>query len=175
MFNPQNIAIALGFIPVAIAITYMDVRYRRIPNKLVLLILIAGITSNTLFGGWRGLLASLGGLFLAFAAMFFFHLFGTMGAGDVKFFAAIGSVIGISLVPQTFIIVAITGAILAICKMIYARRVGATLIGVLRFFYGLLPGQRVPRIEVPADRSYTLPYAVAICVGSVVSFLLFRA
>ena len=93
----------------------------------------------------------------------------------MKFFAAIGSVIGISLVPQTFIIVAITGAILAICKMIYARRVGATLIGVLRFFYGLLPGQRVPRIEVPADRSYTLPYAVAICVGSVVSFLLFRA
>ena len=76
MFNPQNIAIAFGFIPVAIAITYMDVRYRRIPNKLVLLILIAGITSNTLFGGWRGLLASLGGLFLAFAAMFFWQLQG---------------------------------------------------------------------------------------------------
>ena len=175
MFNPQNVAIAFGFIPVAIAITYMDVRYRRIPNKLVLLILIAGITSNTLFGGWHGLLASLGGLGLAFGTMFFLHLFGTMGAGDVKFFAAIGSVIGISLVPQTFIIVAITGGILAICKMIYARRVGATMFGVLQFFYGLLPGHRIPRFEVPADRTYTLPYAVPICVGSVVSFFLFRA
>ena len=175
MFIPQNIAIAAGFIPIAIAITYMDVRYRRIPNKLVLLILIAGISFNTLLNGWSGLLASLGGLGLAFGPMFFLHLFGTMGAGDVKFFAAIGSVIGISLVPKTLIIVAITGAIFAICKMIYARRVGATMFGVMQFFYGLLPGQRIPRFEVPADRSYTLPYAVPICVGSVVSFLLFRA
>lgn len=168
-------AIALTFIPLAIAITYMDVRYRRIPNKLVLVILIAGLTANTFFGGWHGLLASLGGLALAFGSMFFLHLFGTMGAGDVKFFAAIGSVIGTSLVPKTFLIVAIVGGLLAICKMVYARRVGATIFGVLQFFYGLLPGQRVPRFEVPVDRSYTLPYAVPICVGSVVSFFLFRA
>jgi prepilin signal peptidase PulO-like enzyme (type II secretory pathway) len=93
----------------------------------------------------------------------------------VKFFAAIGSVIGTSLVPKTFVIVAIIGAVLAICKMIYARRVGTTMFGVVQFFYGLLPGQTVPRFAVPTDRSYTLPYAVPICVGSVVSFFLFRA
>ncbi|HJX91171.1 MAG TPA: prepilin peptidase [Pyrinomonadaceae bacterium] len=175
MPNLENIAIALIFIPLSLAITYMDVRYRRIPNKLVLVILVAGISLNTFFSGWHGLFASLGGLALAFGAMFFLHLFGTMGAGDVKFFAAIGSVIGSSLVPKTFLIVAITGGVLAICKMIYARRVGATMFGVLQFFYGLLPGQKIPRFEVPADRSYTLPYAVPICVGSVVSFFLFRA
>jgi prepilin signal peptidase PulO-like enzyme (type II secretory pathway) len=93
----------------------------------------------------------------------------------VKFFAAIGSVIGTSLVPKTFVIVAIIGAVLAICKMIYARRVGATMFGVVQFFYGLLPGQSVPRFAVPTDRNYTLPYALPICVGSVVSFFLFRA
>jgi prepilin peptidase CpaA len=175
MLNLQNIAVAFTFIPLAIAITYMDVRYRRIPNKLVLIILVGGLTLNTFFGGWHGLIASLGGFALAFGSMFFLHLFGTMGAGDVKFFAAIGSVIGISLVPKTFLIVAISGGVLAICKMIYARRVGATMFGVMQFFYGLLPGQTVPRFEVPADRSYTLPYAVPICLGSVVSFFLFRA
>ena len=175
MPNFENIVIALTFVPLSLAITYMDVRYRRIPNKMVLVILISGITLNSFFNGWHGLLASLGGLALAFGAMFFLHLFGTMGAGDVKFFAAIGSVIGSSLVPKTFLIVAITGGVLAICKMIHARRVGATMFGVLQFFYGLLPGQRIPRFEVPADRSYTLPYAVPICVGSVVSFFLFRA
>jgi Flp pilus assembly protein protease CpaA len=36
MTIPQNIVMALLFFPLAIMIPYMDVRYRRIPNKLVL-------------------------------------------------------------------------------------------------------------------------------------------
>jgi len=59
--------------------------------------------------------------------------------------------------------------------MIYKRRVTATMFGVFHFFYGLLPGQTVPRFEVPDDPSYTLPYAVPICVGSVISLFVFRA
>jgi prepilin peptidase CpaA len=153
----------------------MDIRYRRIPNKLVLLTLISGLTINTFFAGWRGLLVSLGGLGLAFFIMLFFHVFGTMGAGDVKLFAAIGSVVGISQVLPTLLIVALLGGLLAVGKMIYARRVVSTMFGVFQFFYGLLPGQTVPRFDVPADRSYTLPYAVPICFGSLISFFLFHA
>ena len=175
MLAHQNIAIALMFIPLAIVITYMDVRYRRIPNNLVLVTFIGGFTLNTIFGGTHGLLVSLGGFVLAFALMFFFHLFGTMGAGDVKLFAAIGAVIGISQVLPTLLIVVLTGGVFAVCKMVYARQVGATMFRVLQFFYGLLPGQKVPRFDVPADRSYTLPYAVAINFGSLIAFLLFRA
>jgi prepilin peptidase CpaA len=107
--------------------------------------------------------------------MFVLHAFGTMGAGDVKLFAAIGAINGISLVLPTLMVVAITGGFFAICKMIYARRTVTTLLGVTQFFYGLLPGQKVPRFEVPADRSYTLPYALPICFGSLIAFFLFRA
>ena len=171
----QTIATGLIFIPLTLGIAYMDVRYRRIPNKLVLAILLAGIGVNTFFGGWSGLVASLGGLVIAFGLMFLFHAFGTMGAGDVKLFAAIGAVLGSSLVVPTFLIVAITGGILAVFKMVYARRAAATMLGVGQFLVGLLPGQRVPRIEVPRDPTYTLPYAVPVCLGSVISFLLFRA
>ena len=170
----QNIAIAILFIPMALLITYMDVRYRRIPNKLVLLTFIGGLTLNTIFGGSHGLLISLGGFALAFGLMFFLHAFGTMGAGDVKLFAAIGAVVGVSLVLPTLVVVALTGGVFAICKMIYSRRTLTTLLGVSQVFYGLLPGQRVPRFEVPADRTYTLPYAVPICFGSVIAFFLFR-
>jgi prepilin peptidase CpaA len=128
-----------------------------------------------MFGGWHGLLASLEGSALAFALMLVLHVFGTMGAGDVKLFAAIGAVIGSSLVLPTLLVVALTGGALALCKMVYSRRVTSTMFGVLQFFYGLLPGQRVPRFEVPADRSYNLPYGVAICGGSLIAFFLFRA
>jgi prepilin peptidase CpaA len=166
---------ALMFIPLAIAITYMDVRYRRIPNKLVLIILIGGVVLNTVFDGWNGLLVSVGGCGIAFGLMFLLHLFGTMGAGDVKLCAAVGAVIGVTHVLPTMMIIALTGGALAVFKMIQARRVATTMFGVFQFFYGLLPGHAVPRFEVPADHSYTLPYAVPICFGSIVSFFLFRA
>ena len=171
---PQNLAIGLLLVPMAIVITYMDVRYRRIPNKLVLVTLLGGLFLNTLFGGSHGLAMSLGGFGLGFALMIFFHIFGTLGAGDVKLFAAIGAVNGLSLVLPTLVVVAITGGVLAIFKMVYSRRVKATMFGVVQFFYGLLPGQTVPRFDIPADRSYTLPYALPICFGSLIAFFLFH-
>lgn len=175
MLDHQNTALALLLIPMAIIITYMDVRYRRIPNKLVLATLLGGLTLNTIFGGTHGLIVSLGGFALAFGSMFFLHAFGTMGAGDVKLFAAIGAISGVSLVLPTLIVVALTGGLLAICKMIYSGRAKTTMFGVFQFFYGLLPGQQVPRFEIPADRSYTLPYALPICFGSLIAFFLFHA
>jgi len=175
MLAQANNVAALLFIPLAAAIVYMDVRYRRIPNELVLLTFLGGLALNTVFGGSHGLLVSLGGFALAFGLMFVLHAFGTMGAGDVKLFAAIGAINGISLVLPTLIVVALTGGVFAVCKMIYARRTMTTLLRVSQFFYGLLPGQRVPRFEVPADRSFTLPYALPICFGSLITFFLFRA
>ena len=171
---PQNIATALIFIPLATNVTYMDVRYRRIPNRQVLTILLCGIAVNAFFGGLAGTFASLLGMVLAFALMLTLHILGTMGAGDVKLFSAIGAVLGSSLVLPTFVIVAVTGGILAICKMVYERRAAVTIQRVGQFFVGLLPGQTVPRFSIPADPTYTLPYAVPICLGSVVSFFLFR-
>ena len=175
MTIPQNIAMALLFLPFALMISYTDIRYRRIPNKLVLVILIVGITFNTVFHGANGLFLSLGGFGLAFGVFFLLHVFGTLGAGDVKLFGAIGAISGLYMVLPTLIVVALTGGIFAIAKMIYARRVGVTMFGVFQFFYGLLPGQTVPRLAIPADRSYTLPYAVPICFGSLISLFLFQA
>jgi len=174
MPTSQTIALAILFIPMAIIITYMDIRYRRIPNKLVLVTLLGGLILNTLYGGTHGLLISLGGFAVAFGVTLFFHAFGTMGAGDVKLFGAIGAINGISLVFPTLIVVAITGGVLAIIKMIYSGRARTTMFGVLQFFYGLLPGQHVPRFDIPEDRTHTLPYAVPICFGSLLSFLLFH-
>jgi prepilin peptidase CpaA len=172
--TPQ-IVVALLFIPLATGIIYMDVRYRRIPNKLVFATLVTGIAFNALFGGLQAALSSLGGMAVAFGMMFILHAFGTMGAGDVKLFAAVGSIVGISHVLQTLLVVAIMGGVLAVGKMIYSRRVGRTMVGVLQFFYGLLPGQAVPHFEVPEDGSNTLPYAIPICFGALVSVFVFRA
>jgi len=162
-------------VPLAVLITYYDVRYRRIPNVFVLATLVSGLLINGILNGFAGLGASVGGCLIAFGMMFALHLFGAMGAGDVKLFAAIGSVVGYSLVLPTFVVVVLTGGVLAVISTVRARTVMTTMHRVLQIFVGFLPGWQVPRFAVPADRRLTIPYGVAICFGSLISLFLFRA
>lgn len=169
------IIIAAFLAPLALIISYYDVRYRRIPNPFVLATLAVGIFTNVIWGGFSGALASLGGCALAFFLMFMLHVFGAMGAGDVKLFAAIGSVVGASLVLPTFFVVVLTGGALAFVSMLRAGRVRSTLHNVLLVLVGLVPGWKMPRFAVPADRSHTIPYGVAITLGSLISLAIFSA
>ncbi|MFN2452775.1 MAG: prepilin peptidase [Pyrinomonadaceae bacterium] len=162
-------------VPLAIIITYYDVRYRRIPNVFVLATLISGFAINLAYAGTSGLWTSLGGCALAFVLMFMLHLFGAMGAGDVKLFAAIGALTGAQMVLPTFVVVALTGGVLAVCATLRAGAFVQTLHRVLQIFAGLLPGWEMPRFSVPADRRHTIPYGVAITTGSLISLAIFHA
>lgn len=161
-------------VPLAASVIYHDVRFRRIPNMLVLTALIAGLAINTVFGGFRGLGDSVLGFGVAFFAMLLLHIFGAMGAGDVKLMGAVGSILGIALMPVTLILVVMAGGVLAIYSMVRAGTVFSTLHGVLRIFVGLLPGWEMPRFAMAPDRRHTIPYGVAIMVGSLIAAL-FRA
>jgi prepilin peptidase CpaA len=167
--------VAALLVPLALVISYYDVCYRRIPNLFVLATLLSGLMLNAYFGGTRGVLLSVGGCMLAFGLMLTLHILGTMGAGDVKLFAAIGSVLGLHLIVPTFLVIALTGGVLAVFSMVRAGAVRTTLLNVLRIFVGLLPGWEMPRFSIPADRRLTIPYGVAITLGSLISLAVFRA
>jgi prepilin peptidase CpaA len=160
--------------PLAIFVIYYDVRYRRIPNVLVLSALLAGVSINTAFGGWQGALSSLEGFALAFFPMLLMHIFGAMGAGDVKLFGAVGAVLGVGLVPLAFVLVVMLGALLAVYTMLRAGTVFTTLHGVFRIFVGLLPGWEMPRFAISPDRKHTIPYGVAIMLGSLITVAVFQ-
>jgi prepilin peptidase CpaA len=169
---PAQIAL---LIPLAIIIAYYDVRYRRIPNPFVLATFISGVAMNAILGGFPGIVASLAGCLLGFVLMFMLHVFGAMGAGDVKLFAAIGAVTGAHLVLPTFLVVILTGGVLALISVIHNGAVMSTMHRVLQIFAGLLPGWEMPRFAIPADRKHTIPYGVAITIGSIISTAIFRA
>jgi len=171
---PPEVMKLLLLVPMAAFIIYYDVRYRRIPNLLVLGLLIGGLTINISFGGLSGALTSVEGFALAFLPMFLIHLFGAMGAGDVKLFAAVGSVIGVSMVLLTFLVVVMLGAALAVYTMLRSGTVVSTLHGVLRIFVGIMPGWEMPRFAIPPDRRHTIPYGVAIMVGSLIAAAVFQ-
>lgn len=169
-----NVAGAI-LVALAAVIIYTDVRYRRIPNVAVLAALVVGLAANTVAAGAHGLASSLGGAALAFGLMFLLHVFGQMGAGDVKLFAAVGAVVGAPLVLPAFFVVMLTGCLLALLTMLRAGTARKTILGVLQFFASLLMGWERPRFDVPADRRQTIPYGVAITLGSLISLFVFRA
>lgn len=172
MLSPT--AIIAFLIPLAVLIIYHDVRYRRIPNPFVLATLITGLTFNLVVGGWRGGLSSIGGCVLAFVLMFMLHVFGAMGAGDVKLFAAIGSIIGAQLVLPTFVVVVLTGGLLALVVVLKSGAFSTTCHRVLQILVGFLPGWQMPRFSVPADRRLTIPYGAAITIGAIIATAIFH-
>ena len=174
MLSPTAIIVELFLVPLAVLIIYHDVRYRRIPNVFVLATLISGLALNLIVGGLQGGLNSIGGCVLAFILMFMLHVFGAMGAGDVKLFAAIGSVIGAHLVLPTFVVVVLTGGLLALVTILRSRVFVTTMHRVLQILVGLLPGWQMPKFSVPSDRRLTIPYGAAITIGAIIATAIFH-
>jgi prepilin peptidase CpaA len=174
MLSPTAIIVELFLIPLAVLIIYHDVRYRRIPNAFVLATLFTGLILNFAVGGWRGALSSIGGCALAFVLMFMLHVFGAMGAGDVKLFAAIGSILGAQLVLPTFVVIVLIGGLIGLVLVLRSGAFSTTCHRVLQILVGLLPGWQMPRFSVPADRRLTIPYGAAITIGAIIATAIFH-
>ncbi len=71
-----------------------DLRFRRIPNWLVLVGLVLGFGLNTFLFGLSGLERSAMGMGLALLIYFPLYLLRAMGAGDAKLMAAVGAIVG---------------------------------------------------------------------------------
>jgi prepilin peptidase CpaA len=174
VLSPTATLFEIFLVPLAVLVIYYDVRYRRIPNPFVLATLITGLILNIGLAGVHGLFSSIGGCILAFILMFMLHVFGAMGAGDVKLFAAIGSVVGAHLVIPTLIVVMLTGGLLALVSILRSGVFKATMQRVLRIFVGLLPGWEMPKFSIPTDRRLTIPYGAAITLGAIIATAIFH-
>jgi prepilin peptidase CpaA len=76
---------------------FTDLRTGLIPNRRTLPVLALAPLAQAFLGGWPGLGASLLGLLVCAVIPLVFFAIGAMGGGDVKLFAAIGAVAGVSL------------------------------------------------------------------------------
>jgi prepilin peptidase CpaA len=166
---PGSGEILLGIL-VAIA-AYTDIRYRRIPNWLVLTGIIVGFTWNALSGGmWPGLLRAGEGLGLGFALLIPFYLIRALGAGDVKLLAAIGAIIGPGNVFWIFILTGIIGGIAGLVVAVLKNRVGHTLFNVGWILGDLLhfkaPYKSSPELDVTTNKGMRLPYGAVMAAGA---------
>lgn len=110
-------AVAAGLSGLVLWATYTDFRYRIISNRLTIGGAAAGLVWHGASGGTGGLLDSLAGLAAGFALMLALHLFGALGAGDVKLFAAIGAIGGLAFVWSC-----------SLYAIVYAGLIGAVML-----------------------------------------------
>jgi prepilin peptidase CpaA len=117
--HPFVSALFLGLLAMGVV---TDVRSRRIPNVLVLLLLAAGlIGALTGVSLAHSLLDALLGALAGLAAWLPFWLLGLLGAGDVKYFAAAASWVGISLSWRSSLLAAVLGGVMGVMVLIYRR------------------------------------------------------
>lgn len=116
-------ALTLLLSGVFLAVALVDLQVRRIPNDLVLA-LGAGALLHTLVAGLPIPAAGLGALVGGGAFMLLFILGrGAMGAGDVKFMAAVGLLVGYPLIIRAMLWGIVLGGVAALALLL-ARRAG---------------------------------------------------
>jgi len=147
-----------------------DLRTRKIPNELVVVIL----TTGWLFALYspdviRALGMSLAGTLVGFAIWIPFYLAGAIGAGDVKFFAAAAAWLGPGATWRAALIAAVVGGILAVAFLVLEKRLGVVLRRMaLAASSGSLAGV-ADQSGVPGTRRRPLPYGVALAIGALVA------
>ncbi len=153
--------------------TVEDIRSRRIPNWLVLPFLAAGVVVNTACHGAKGLGQSMGGMALALAVTGILCWLRGMGMGDLKLCAAVGAWIGSGQLVVALAATGIAGGVLALIWAAWRGSVNESLEGsgdlILGFWKrGLRPH---PNLVLDNPHARTMPYAPAIAIGTIFSFL----
>jgi prepilin peptidase CpaA len=146
----------------------IDLRARRVPNPLILLLASSGVAFAALGLTELTLGASLVGLALGLALMLPGHVFGATGAGDVKLFAALGALVGPTHIAVAFVYTAIAGGVLALVVAIHRRRLRQTLDGAARVIVSARAA--AASIESPLEHN-RFAFAPAIAVGATLAAL----
>jgi prepilin peptidase CpaA len=163
--------VALGFTLYA---AWLDWRTRRIPNRLTVSGVVAGVALNSIVGRWHGAMLSLEGAGLALLVLLPLVLLRGMGAGDWKLMGAVGAMMGWRPMLFVLLVSLLTSGLMAIVQMIATKRVKRTLWNIVLLVKGLATfGLRLdPTISLDNPTLLKVPFGVATGAATVLSFAL---
>jgi len=157
-----------GALFVAAIGSFQDVRTRRIPNTLTYSAYIAALIARSLMLGWPGFKEGLAASLIGGGLFFVLFVLGGMGAGDTKLMAAVTAWAGMANVVYLVFAASVAGGGMAICAMIYRKRIFSTFRNVVELtrhhmFFGMHPH---PELNVRDSNATRVPFAPAIAIGT---------
>jgi prepilin peptidase CpaA len=146
----------------------VDLYTRRVPNELTLGVAAFGIALAAIGASGVSVAGALLGFALGLALMLPAHLIAGTGAGDVKLFAAFGTLLGPTRMGAAFVYTAIAGGVLALIIAYRRQRLAATVERTAALVR--TGGGNVAAIERPTENN-RFAYAPAIAVGALAAVL----
>lgn len=173
---PPSLEIALALLTIVAAL--YDLKFRRIPNWLVVLGICAGFALNVYQFGLAGLGRAALGFIVALAVYFPLFALRAMGGGDVKLMAAVGSIAGVTDWFIIFVITAIIGGIIAVGLLLVRGGLRTAVLNVLGILGALVhlrpPYRERPELDVAHSKAVTLPHGLSIAIGVLLFLALSR-
>ncbi len=170
--------LTLTLMAVAAAGGLADLRTRRIPNWLNLGGFMLGVALNTFFEHGGGVKLALAGCGLALLIYVPLYMIRAMGAGDVKFMAAIGAMVGAQHWLTVFLIAAVLGGAASLCLVMVRGRLRLTLDNVstitTELLHGRMPYHKDPSLDVHDTRAVGLPHGASIAIAVMLWLAFFR-
>jgi prepilin peptidase CpaA len=115
----MNLAVMLILWGVLAIGVITDLGWSRIPNWLTFPAMVAGITAHSWSNGVEGAVFAVVGLTVGLGVFLVLYLMGSMGAGDVKLLAAVGTLVGPYGALVSGIFAMVIGGAYALCAMWY--------------------------------------------------------
>ena len=164
----SNTLVVAALVAIGAVSTVIDLRTRRVPNRLTLTAALTGLVLAA--GGFSGvtLTSALLGMLVGLALMLPGHVIGATGAGDVKLFAATGTLLGPSGTATAFVFTLLAGGALAVAAAVSRRRLAATLARAATLVR--TAGANAAEIEGPSLNN-RFAYAPAIAFGTIAAAL----
>lgn len=172
LFNAESLKLFIVSLLIATLIT--DISKNKIPNKLLIIILITGFILQFYSEGIRGIGLSLIGIVVGFIIFMPFHLAGGMRGGDIKLMAACGAFLGINT-PVAAGLSLIAGSVLGLAVLYFRHGLNDYLsryydMGINALYSGKFVYQAPDNGDVAAG---SFPYAAAIVSGVLATLYLF--
>ena len=160
-------------VSVSILSAFFDFKIRKIPNWLIALGALSGMTLNA-FQGTNQLLQSVVGLVAGIVILLLPFALGWIGAGDVKFFGVVGALLGVSWLPRVFFYSALVAGLIAFGYLIFGlsqlarfKDLWIDLKLLLLSFGHVSPDPVQKRTQ---ERGGSVPWGVAFAVGTIIAY-----
>ena len=168
MLESLNVPIVAAVAGSGLMGVLVDLRTRRVPNPVTLGIAATGVTFAAMRLSGLSVAAAVLGFSVGVGLMLLPYVFGAMGGGDLKLFAALATFLGPWPTVQAFLYTLLAGGILAVVVAVQRRRLRETIHNAAVLVQ--TGGANVAEIEHPKSNN-RFAYAPAIAIGTLVAAL----
>lgn len=162
-----------GCLPFLVAAFVTDILSMRIPNRITVSAMIAGLLVQGILNGWQGLLFAGSGAAAGFILLLIMYMIGAVGAGDVKLFAGIGAWTGILFTLQVLMYSVFFGALIGWIIVLRRKETGSRLRKIFSRVTGFMLLQSPGILKGNRSEMLRFPFMLAVIPGSVCAYLYF--